>query len=199
MATRLTVRDELRRRLGDVASVVWTDTELNGFIDNGISGLYPTYYLRQQGTTTAGAGPVQPFPAATPAVRNLYHVVIQFPASTRTHSVMGWTEGATGAVLPVGGITGATLVWSWTKGFTVPSVDGTTLDVTPEAEEVLVLRTQITAMENLLSDRVKTDKFFALNIRQGVTEQDIAIILDALHSSLNKRQERAIPLPELVR
>lgn len=198
MATRQTVREELRRRLGDVAIVVWSDAELNGFIDNGISGLYPTYYRRVQATTTAGAGPIQTFPVATPAVRNVYKIAIQYPSSTRVHSMMGWTEGDTGAFLPVGGITGATLVWSWTKGFTVPTLDATVLDVTPEAEEVLILRTQITAMENLLSDRVKTDKFFALNIRQGVTEQDIAIILDALHSSLNKRQERAIPLPEVM-
>lgn len=195
MATRLTVRDELRRRLGDGGSVVWTDAELNGFIDNGISGLYPTYYLRDQATTTAGSGATQTAPTGA---RNIYHIAIQFIGSTRTHSLMGWREGNGQAYLPVSGISGSTLVWSWTKGFTIPGSDVNVLDVTPEAVEVLVLRTQITAMENLLSDRVKTDKFFALNIRQGVTEQDIAIILDALHSSLNKRQERAIPLPEVI-
>lgn len=196
MATRLTVREELRRRLGDVASVVWTDAELNGFIENAIRGLYPTYYLRDQATTVAGSGVTQTAPAGA---RNIYQIAINYPSSTRVHSLMGWTEGNGQAFLPVGGITGATLIWSWTKGFTAPAADGTTLDVTSEAEEVLILRTQITAMENLLSDRVKTDKFFALNIRQGVTEQDIAIILDALHSSLNKRQERAIPLPEVIK
>lgn len=195
MATRLTVRDELRRRLGDSAIVVWTDAELNGFIDNGISGLYPQYFLRDQGVTTAGSGITQTAPTGA---RNIYQIAIQFPASTRTHSLRGWSEGSGQAYLPVTGITGSSLVWSWTKGFTIPGSDSTTLDVTPEALEVLVLRTQITAMENLLSDRVKTDKFFALNIRQGVTEQDIAIILDALHSSLNKRQEKAIPLPIVV-
>lgn len=195
MATRLTVREELRRRLGDGGSVVWTDTELNGFIENGIAGLYPTYFLYDQATTTAGSGATQPAPSGA---RNIHQIAIQFTGSTRTHALRGWQEGNAQAYLPVSGITGSTLVWSWTKGFTVPTGDVVALDVTNEALEVLILRTQITAMENLLSDRVKTDKFFALNIRQGVTEQDIAIILDALHSSLNKRQERAIPLPEKV-
>lgn len=198
MSTRATVRDELRRRLGDYPSpgAVWDDNELNGFIETAIGGLYPTYFLFDQNTTTAGAGPIQPAPSGA---RNIYHIGIVLPGSVRTHSVLSWEEGNGQVYLPVTSITGATLVWSWTKGFTVPSSDGTTLDVVPEALEVLILRSHITAIENLLSDRMKTDKFFALNIRQGVTEQDLATLLDALHSSLNKREERVIPLPKIVK
>lgn len=193
MATRQTIREEVERRLGDTGNTVWTDVDLNGFIENAIKGLYPTFYRLDAATTTAGAGPLQNLPSGA---RNLYSVALQISGSTRPIPVVGWSEGSTSAYLPVAGITGATIVWAWSKGFTAPTADGTTLDVSPEAEEVVILRCQVAALEYLLTNRVKLEKYFALNLRQATSENDIALALDALNESIQQRIERALPLPE---
>lgn len=195
MATRQTIREEVERRLGDTTNVVWTDADLNGYIDNVIRGLYPTFFRFDAATTTAGAGPLQNLPSGA---RNVYAIAVQMTNSARPIPVSGWTEGSTAAFIPVTGITGATIVWSWTKGFTAPAADGTTLDLNAEVEEFVILRTHLTALEHLLGSRVKQDKYFALNLRQAVTEADIATLIDALHASLDERMQRAIPLPQPV-
>lgn len=196
MSTRLSVREEIERRLGDVANTVWTDAELNGYIENAIKGLYPTFFRLDTTSSVAGAGPLQNLPAGA---RNLYQVAVQTVGSTRPIPVLGWTEGSTQVTLPVSGINGATILWSWSKGFTVPADDVTVLDVYPEAEEALILRVQIVAIQDILTSRVKLDKYFALNVRQAVSENDIGLTLDALEASLADRVDKALKLPETRR
>lgn len=197
MTTRADIRTEVRNRLGDPSSVVWTDSTLNGLIDFTIRGLYPTFYLRKVATSVAGAGPIQTKPAGA---RNLYMVGHKRATSTRVRPVRGWVEGDTDAFVPKTGITGDTLVWAWTNGFAPPvGGDSQVLDLTQEAEEVVILRVQVGALEQLLSDRVSADKYLALHVRAAVTETDIADTLDALHASLREREDRALPLPEVQR
>lgn len=194
MATRQTIREEVERRLGDTANAIWTDAELNGLIDQCIGGLYPLYFRYDQSTTTAGTGPTQPLPAGA---KNIYAVDIQLAGSARTRAVLEWSEGATTAVLPVSGITGATLIWSWTKGFTVPAADGTTLDLSPEAEKYVVVNTHLSAMEKLLSSRTHLENYRILQtIREGVSAQDITTLVNDLRVSLESLAARAIPRPE---
>lgn len=194
MSTRLTLRTELRARLNDPTSGVWTDDDLNGYIEQAIKGLYPTYYLRETGEVIAGAGPLQTLPAGA---KNLHYVGQQRVSSTRVRKVRGWSEGDGQVIIPKTGIAGDTIVVAWTTGFTAPSDDVTVLDLTPEAEEVVVLRSQIAALERILADRVKQEKFYSLSIREGVTEDDIERTLAALHDSVDARTSRAVPLPEV--
>lgn len=196
MATRLTIRTELKQRLGDTAGAIWTDANLNGYIENAIRGLYPTFFRRDAATTTATAGPMQTMPAGA---RNLYEVALQTSGSVRPVPILGWAEGSGSTFVPVTGITGSTLVWAWTKGFTAPTADGTTLDTNEDAEEVLIIRSHIAAIEHLLSNRVKRDKYFAINLRQATSEPDLGLTLDALHGSLDERVKRAVPLPDVRR
>lgn len=197
MATRTTLRDELKRRLGDTSNAIWADATLNGFIGTAISGVYPHFHLKAQGVTTAGAGPVQPLPATA---RNVYAVDCQLVGSTRTRAVLEWTEGTANAVLPVSGITGATLVWSWTKGFAVPADDVTTLDLVPEAEEYVLTKAHIAALDNLLSSRTHLEaaRIFA-TVREGVTENDISAELRSLRDNIGLIESKAPPLPRIRR
>lgn len=194
--TRTVVRTEVKSRLGDVANAVWSDDELNGFIDFAIRGLYPTFYQQKAATSTAVTGPIQTMPSGA---RNLTGVGLQRTGATRVRPIRGWTEGDGNAIVPKLGIEGETLVWSWTAGWDAPVSDTATLTIPTEAAEVIVLRSQLSAMEKLLSDRVSADKYLAAQVRQGATEDDIALSIDALHSSLRERLERALPLPEVHR
>lgn len=194
--TRALIRTEVEQRLGDVANAIWSDPELNGFIDYAIRGLYPTFYQQKVATTVAGAGPVQSAPAGA---RNLTGVGLQRTGATRVRPIRGWTEGTGEAIVPKLGIAGETLVWSWTQGWDAPAADGDALTFPTEAAEIVVLRSQLGAMEKLLSDRVSAEKYLSAQVRQGATEDDIALSIDALHSSLRERLERAVPLPEVHR
>jgi hypothetical protein len=194
MTTRALLHSELENRLGDTANAVWLDAELDGFIDYAIKGLYPTFYQRQMAVTTAGVGPMQTMPTGA---RNLYMVGLQAVGSARVRVVRGWAEGSTTAFVGKTGITGATLVWGWTSGWDAPVSSGTALTIPLEAEEVVILRAHISALEKLLSDRVSQEKYFALNVRQAATEQEVADTIDGLQVSLRARIEHAIPLPEI--
>lgn len=180
-------------RLNDPTNTIFTASELNGYISQAIASLYPSFWIFKASTTTAGAGPLQTNPSDA---RNIYFIGLQKTGSTRVRMLRQWREGDTSTYVPKTGITGETLVWAWTTGFTKPSDDVTALDIPQEAEEVVVLKVQITALERVLSSRVESAKYFALTVREGVTEQDLVATLDALHASLDQRLKNTIPRPE---
>lgn len=195
MATRNALRSELQNRLNDSVAAVWSTSELDGYLDQSIQSLYPTWHTLQTGTTVAGAGPIQTMPAAA---QDLYYVGVQTPTSNRVRVMRGWQEGSGSAVIPKVGITGYTLVWAWTAPYGKPSTGTETLSIPVELEEIVVQRAQITALERVLSDRTKKAKYFAVNVREGVTENEIGLALDALHASVDSRARNAMPRPERV-
>lgn len=182
-------------RLQDLANATWPVGELNGYLSQAIKSLYPNFWLFKTATTVATDGPLQTNPTGG---RNFYFIGLQRIGSTRVRLMRQWKEGDTSTYIPKTGITGQTLVWAWTTGFTPPAGDGTTLDIPDSAEEIVVLRTQITALERILTTRVESAKYFALTVREGVTEQDVLNTLDALHASVANRLENAIKRPERV-
>lgn len=194
MATRASIRGELANRLNDPNNVVWTSTELNGYIDHAIKSLFPTYYIRKVGTTVAEGGPIQVPPLGA---TNLYFIGVQKIGSTRVRPIRGWTEGDDGAVVPKMGIYGANLFWAWVEGWDSPAADGTLLTVPKEAEDAILLRSHIKAMERLLSSRTHFEAYqVLLSARDGVTEDDISSTINHLRQSLQAHESKAIPLPE---
>lgn len=195
MTSRDDLQAELELRLGDPSNSIWSTTELEGYLNFAIKGLYPSFYKRNVDTTTAGAGPLQTAPSGA---NNLYNIAHQRSGSTRARPLRVWTEGDGEAFIPRTGITGDTLVWSWTSGYDAPATGAEALTIPFEAEEIVVLRAQISALEAILADRVSTERFIALSVREGTTEDDIANTLDALHASLRQRLESSsMTLPEV--
>ena len=181
-------------RLGDASNTVWTTTDINGYIDNALRGLYPTFFQRNVNTTTAGSGPLQTMPSTA---RNVYSVGLQATGATRVRPLRNWVEGFGNALIPKLNITGETLVWAWTSGWDAPANDTDALTIPLEAQEVVILRVQIAALEHILGSRAKQDKYFSLQVRQAVDENDLATMIDALHASLTERLSKAQPLPEV--
>lgn len=193
MATRTTLATELSSRLGDSTNTIWPLAELKSYIDYAIKGLYPTFFRHQVDTTVAGAGPVQTKPVGA---RNLHMVGLQRTGSTRVRPLRGWQEGDTDAFVSKTGITGDTLVWAWTSGWDAPATDGEVLTIPQEAEEFVLIRCHIVALERLLSDRVSLDRYFSLNVRQASSEADIADQIDSLRAHLGDLVANRLPLPE---
>lgn len=194
MTTRADIRSEVVSRLGDSNGEVWTETQLNGLIDFVVQGLYPTYFQRQVEETVAGGGPLQPAPAGA---RNLYMIGHKRASSTRVRALRAWHEGEGEAYVPRTGISGDALVWAWTEGWPAPTSDTDPLLFPGEAVEVVVLRTMIAALEYLLTDRVSREKFHAIQVREGASENDIDLLLSNLRDSISERLQRALPLPEV--
>jgi hypothetical protein len=96
-------------------------------------------------------------------------------------------------------LAGAVLVWSYTLPFTKPAGDGTTLTIPVDAEEATIVKSQMTALMKLLSDRVSAEKYFALQVRPAYTEEDVSITVDALAKYYEDLTARALPLPEVIR
>lgn len=195
MATLASLKTDLNSRLSDAANTVWTDAEKVLFVSDAVASLYPNFFLLKSGTTTAGAGPIQTVPSG--AV-NLYYVGVQGPTSTRVRTIRGWQEGNGDCIVPKVNITGQTLVWAWTEPHEVPASTATTLTVPIQGLEVARLRAEISAYENVLADRTKSQKYFAVQVREGVTENELVAQLDALHASVDSRLEKQKPLPERV-
>jgi hypothetical protein len=196
MASRSTLVAELRSRLGEAADDVWETTELKGFVNFAIKALYPYFFQYKVDTTTAGAGPIQTAPTGA---RNLYSIGVVRDGATRVRPIRGWTEGDAEANVPKLGITDQVLVWSWTEGWDAPSTDSETLTIPKEAEEVVVIRAHITALEKVITSRSKTQLYLAVQVREGASEQDILDTLDALHASLKEHLDRGMQLPQAVR
>lgn len=194
MATRDLLRQELRNRLKDPGGTVWTDPEVDGFLDSAVVGLYPHYFLYQAGVTTAGAGPLQVGPTG---IRNIHFVGVKRTGSTRVRQIRGWEESDGGALVPKVNITGQELSWAWTEPFAKPTNGSEELTLPPQAEEVVILRASVTALEQVLSDRVKKQRYNANQVREGVTEEDIGLALDGLHASIDARLKAARALPEI--
>lgn len=194
MTTRADIRSEVESRLGDTANAVWTENQLNGIIDHVIQGLYPTFYQREVAETTATAGPIQTMPADA---RNLHMLGHKRETSTRVRNLRKWIEGDGEAYIPRTGITGDTLVWAWTQGWSAPASDTEALSFPPEAVEVVVMRTMVAALEYLLTDRVSQEKFHAVQVREGGSENDIDMLISNLRDSINERVQRTLPLPEV--
>lgn len=195
----MTVRSDLVGRasqlLGDSGNAIFTTTEMNKYFTGAVKSLYPTYWKYETATTTAGAGPLQTMPSGA---RNLYYIGEQKATATRVRLIRQWKEGTTTTFVPKVNITGETLVWAWTAGFTDPADDVTTLDMNAECEEVVVTKMCISAMERIASSRTEQLKYFALTVREGVTEQDVIAILDAYHATLDNLLKQAVPRPARV-
>lgn len=196
MSTLTTLNSELKNRLQDAAHAVWTDAELLGYLEQAVKSLYPHWYLFANGTTTATIGPLQTAPAGA---RNLHYIGLNNGTSNRARVIRGWQEGSGQAIVPKLNITGQTLIWAWTVPHAADAASpATTLTIPAQAEEVVVLRAQITALERVLTDRVKKAKYFAQQVREGVTESEIATTLDALHASVDTRMKDAPGPPQRV-
>lgn len=193
--TRTQLRAALENRLNAV-STIWSSGDLNGFLDDAIEGLYPSFYKRNVATTTAGTGPSQPLPSGA---RNLYMVGLQRTGSNRVRPLRNWVEGQTTAMIPKANISGGTLVWAWTSGWDAPATDLVVLDIVPEAREVLLLRCEIAAFEELLSGKLQAGGYNAIQARQIISEDDLINALQAKHTSLNERLDHIVPLPEVQR
>lgn len=196
MATRATLATEIASRLGDGGNAIWTAPEVKSLVDYAIKGLYPAFYQRKVGTTLVADGLVQTAPVGA---KNVYLIGYNRQDTARVRNLRGWAEGDGTAFLPKQLDVGDTLVWAWTVGWDAPATDGEALTIPREAEEVVILRCQIAALERLLSDRVSTEKYFALQVRQAITEEDIATSIDALNASLRDRLSVVVPLPEAIR
>lgn len=195
MATTVnSLQAQVSARFNDSSNTVFSAAEVKDYVRSSINGLYPRHYLLKTGTSVAGVGPIQTAPANC---SNIYYIGVQGAASTRVRQIRGWSEGSSGAIIPKLGINGLTLVWAWTAGWDAPAVDSDPTGTPHNAEEDILLRTQITCCERLLSDMVKLQKYLAVNARQGVNEIDIGNTLDALHASLEERRNHLRPLPEI--
>lgn len=194
MSTLATLRTALGDRLGDAGHTTWTSGEKDTVLNASIKSLYPSFFQRQVDTTEAGDGPIQTAPAGA---RNLYLVGLQRTGSTRVRPLRGWSEGDGEAFVPKTGISGQLLVWAWTSGWDSPSDETDILTFPREAEEVVLLRAEIALLSQLIADRVRTEKYHALQVRQGTTEEDIVLAIDAKQASLRDLLERVIPLPEV--
>lgn len=193
--TRLELRAALQNRLNSI-STIWSEGDLNGFIDDAIEGLYPSFYKRNVNTTVAGVGPSQTVPTGA---RNLYMIGLQRVGSNRVRPLRNWVEGQTTAMVPKANIAGATLVWAWTSGWDAPTTDLQVLDIVTEAREVLLLRCEIAALEELLSGHIQAGGYNAIQTRRIISEADIVNALQAKHTSLQDRLEHIVPLPEVQR
>lgn len=195
MATLATLKAELNHRLGDASNTVWGDSEKAAYVAEALASLYPAFYRLRTGTTTAGSGPLQTLPSGA---INLYFVGVKNATSNRARTIRGWREGVGEALVPKVNISGQQLIWAWTEPHEVPANTAVTLTIPVQAEEVVILRAHITALERLISSRIKTEKYFAIQVREGVTESEIVATLDALHASVDSRLQRVVPLPERV-
>lgn len=194
MTTRADIRAEVQNRLGDTAEEVWTVNELNGIIDFAIVGLYPTFYQRKVDETIADEGPIQTAPAGA---RNIYMIGHKRSTSNRVRLQRRWHEGDGDAYVSTVGIAGDKLVWAWTEGWDAPADDVEALTFHKEAQEVVVLRSCIAALEKLLTDRVSTEKYHAIQVREGVSEEDVDLLIQNLRDSVEERVRNTIPLPEI--
>lgn len=190
------MRTSLRDRLGDVAiPYVWSDDQLDGFIDSAVTGLYPVYYnFANEISEASGSGPLYPTPAGA---RNLYRVGLMSSSSSRIRWLRGWSEGNSQCLIPKTNIAGYTIVWCWTEGFEPPVSDTLPLGIPLEAEEVVLLRSTKSALEALLGNRVLKERYYSLNARVANTEDDIALTIDSINASIRERTEKAIPLPKV--
>lgn len=195
MATRDSILSEVILRIQDTSYETWTEVELKNYIDTALEGLYPNYYIRRIETTTAVVGPLQTKPTGC---KNLHQIAHKRTTSNRARNVRRWTEGITKAMIPRTNILGDTLIWSWTEGWDAPDNDSDLIvDLPLEATEAVVLRTCITAIERILAEKERLNKYLAIQAREEVSENDIALTLDAFHAQLDKKLEVAHPLPEL--
>jgi hypothetical protein len=193
MATRTTLSTELAGRLGDSGNAVWSAADVKSYVDYAIKSLYPSFFQLRVATSTAGDGPLQVKPVGA---TNLHMVGLKRSTSTRVRPLRGWQEGDADAYVSKTGITGDTLVWAWTEGWDAPEADATVLTIPRAAEEVVLTRAHITALERLLSDRVSQEKYFNLNVRQAASEADVADTIDLLRQRLNDMLNVVMPLPE---
>ncbi len=197
MATLATLLTDLNTRLNDAANTTWSAAIKTLFVSDAVASLYPAFYNLKVGTTTAASnGPVQTMPAGCV---NLYYVAIKKDAlSNRARTIRGWREGDVDAIIPKLNIINQTLIWGWTAPYAVPASTATLLDVPPEGLEVARLRAEISAWEQLLGMRVKNPKYFATQVREGVTEAEIIQTLDALHATVDTRLKLQPALPAKV-
>lgn len=199
MATRTTQRAELQNRLGDTGAAIWPTAELDGYLDHAYKSLYPTFFQTLVDTTTATDGPVQTKP--TDAANDRLHAIgiKRDDTVTRVRTIRRWHDGDTDAIVPKLNIADQTLVWAWTEGWDAPANGSATLAIPVESEEYAILRAQCSALEKILTDRVSAEKYFAIQLRQSITEDDVANTLDALHVTMREIAEKQPPLPELER
>ena len=195
MATLTTLLSDLNARMNDGANIIWEAAEKVLFISDAVRSLYPAFFQFTTATTIAGAGPLQPMPLG--AV-HLHYVGLSTPTSNRARLMRGWQEGNGQAVIPKLNISGLTLIWSWTAPHVCPTDVTATLTCPDAALDIVRLRSEISAFENILGDRTKNVNYFAQQVREGVTEAEIVSHLNELHFSVDSRLKGLPPIPPRV-
>lgn len=193
-----TTRTSLRTELKDsrVGSTAFTDAQLNYFIDTAIQGLYPVYYKLYVDTTTAAGTVIETAPSGCV---NIHEILVQGP---RPRRLRGWREGQGEAFVPAYAIgdgtpAGGTLIWHWTTGWDAPASDGAAIDIPNEAREYVLLKAHMMCLQNLLTSRLETDKFFAIQVRQAITEDELLAAIDSIQRQLDTKAQQAKPLPKV--
>jgi len=195
MATLASLKADLNTRLNDAANTIWPDAEKVLFVSDAVGSLFPNFFKAKTGTSTASAGPVQTGPTG---VINIHYIGVQSASATRVRVIRGWSEGYGDAIVPKVNILGQTLVWGWSEAYAVPASTSTALEVPAPGLEVARLRAEISAFEQVLGSRTKTQKYLAVQVREGVSESEMVAHLDALHASVESRLKLQPPLPTRV-
>lgn len=181
-------------RLNDAGDTVWTAAEKRDAVVTSLRAMYPQWFALQFGTLTAAAGTEQAPPAGA---TNIYAVYRSTESSTRARPLRNWREGAGTLFIPQNNLAGDTLTVCWTTGFDAGATDNdpVTGPLPPQAQEPALLLAQIALLERILDDRTKQNTYFALQLREGATEQDLSLTLDTLYAKLDRLTKAAIPLP----
>lgn len=192
MATVNTLLTSLRTRLNDSGDIIWTAAEKTDAVQTALKGLYPYWWAPQVTSGVAVAGNMQTLPAG---VSRLYGIYRKSAASNRSRPLRNWQEGQGTVMLSQSNLTGDILIYCWTAGFNPALVTDPITGLPLEAEEAALLKAEITLIERLLADKTRTAKYFAQQVREGTTENELVAQLDTMHASLDRLQKAAIPLP----
>lgn len=192
----MTTRDALLSELktGHLGTTYWSDTKLELYLDRAIERLYPTWFQRNVDTTVAGTGPVQTMPSGA---TNVHEIVVH---DGRPRYLRGWSEGDTDAYVPFStDVTGKTLVWMWTAGWSAPATGATNMTMPTDAESAVVIMAKMAALQSLLTDKLQVDTHMAAQVRPNITEDELLGAIDALSRELRELADRALMRPEVRR
>ena len=189
MTTRADYRADLTAKLTAAADLNLGTSDLNLCLELGMARLYPDLHKKvqvsSQAVTEYGTRNLAQF--STAFAETVYLV----EDATELDPVSGWSVRP-GKIVGLDRycLTGDVVNFAYTTPYTMPSSDGTAVDWGDQYQPLVVLAAGVEALDMVIAARADTNTYYAIQVRQGVSEEELSLLSDSWERRLLRLLER---------
>lgn len=198
MTTRSDYRDLLSTKLTAEGDLNFEIEALDQALDIGLARLYPFMYKKD----SVDAAVLVPYgtQGSAEVVAPESDTIYLVEDATERIPLTGWSTRPGKVIgIPTYSTYGDTVNYYFHEAYTWPADEDDDVEWPAKFQSLVLLSAAIEAIEMVLAQRADTNTYFAIQVRQGVSEEELMTLHDAWDRRLVRlREELGMELPAVV-